>query len=91
MLKAPPARMTSREARISRRSPAAPLGLAVGAVEPRPGEVLDADRPVPRVEQHPGRERVELDVQAVRMPPSDVEERAPATPVRAWSRVVSGG
>ena len=63
--------------------------LPVRPVEPLAGEVLDADCASLPVEQHPGREGVELDASrsGCRRATSSTRSRGP---VRAWSRVVSG-
>ena len=46
----------------------------VGAIEVRTGQILDAGRAVPLVEHDAGRERVQLDPQAVRIARGDIED-----------------
>src|SRR5207237_4556849 len=62
VLKAPPARITSRVAWTDFFSPGFWL-IAVRLVKPFAFEILDADRSIFFVEKHLGRERVELDGQ----------------------------
>ena len=87
VLKAPPARMTSRErvrlAQLARRV----AGLGMGAVEPLALQVLDADRAVALVEQDSGRQRVELDAQPVGIPLGHLEQPL----ARAGAAVVARG
>ena len=90
VLKAPPARITSREARISRRSPASRARPRVGAVEVPPLQVLDADGALVAVEQHARRERVELDAQAVGEPLRHVQHSL-ARPARRRRPCVASG
>ena len=89
VLNAPPARITSRDARAWRTSPPAALGFGVRAIQPLALQVLDADRAVAVVEQHARGERVSsiFSRSGYRSATSSSRSRVPT---RACLRVVSG-
>ena len=90
MLKAPPDRMTSRDARTSRRSPARAARSPVGAVEARALEVLDADRAARPSKSTRVASASSSTPEAVGMPPRDVEHALARARPRVVPRVVSG-
>ena len=85
VLKAPPARITSREARMMAGSPARVAGATVRAIEALALEILDADGAV-ALEHHAGGQRIEHDPQAVGVAPRDFEQALASPGARVIAR-----